>query len=358
MRTGDPCRTEEGRPLLRKAVGRHPFSSSHSAMEKFRRLGWLLLRVAVSVGLLTLIIQRVPWRGIGQTLREANPVWLLGAILLAGVQVGFASLRWQALLRAQEIAFSLGETMRLTLIGHFFNAFLPGSTGGDLVRIYYAVRLVPKQKAAASLSVLYDRFVGVVVLLFIGSGLCFPLYPILSKSSLVLEVLLAFVLVALGIFLVALLAWLLPSLLRRRSFRLLESHAPFHRLLEELSHALRRFAADPNATGRAALFSFASHGSTFGFAWFAATALQLPIPFWSLAGILAVVSVLDAIPISISGLGVREGLLVLFFQPLGLASAQAVTFSLLFFGTTLFWSFVGGIVYWRQKGKRSDGATP
>ncbi|MDD4933903.1 MAG: lysylphosphatidylglycerol synthase transmembrane domain-containing protein [Methylacidiphilaceae bacterium] len=327
-------------------------------MDHFRRFGWLLLRVAVSVLLLTLIIRRVPWASIGETLREAKPIWLLGAILLAGAQVAFASLRWQALLRAQEIALSLGETMRLTLIGRFFNAFLPGSTGGDLVRIYYAVRLAPKQKAAASLSVLYDRFVGAVVLLLIGSGLCLPLYPILSKSSLVPGILLAFLLVAAGIFLFALLAWLLPWLLRRRPFRLLERHAPFHRLLEELSHALRRFAADRKATARAALFSIGAHGSTFGFAWFAATALRLPIPFWILAAILAVVSVLDAIPITISGLGVREGLLVLFFQPLGFTSAQAVTFSLLFFGTTLFWSLAGGIVYWRHKAKPSAEAAP
>ncbi|WP_155996506.1 lysylphosphatidylglycerol synthase transmembrane domain-containing protein [Verrucomicrobium sp. 3C] len=358
MRARDPDREEEA-SRSRSGNGQEVLIlERYSFMDKFRGFGWVLLRSSVSVLLLTLIIRRVPWAAIDETLREADPVWLLGAILLAGVQVAFASLRWQALLRAQEIPLSLGETMRLTLIGRFFNAFLPGSTGGDLVRIYYAVRLAPKQKAAASLSVLYDRFVGVVILLLIGSGLCFFLYPILAKGSLVQDILLVFLLVALGIFLVALLAWLLPSLLRRRPFRLMERHAPFHRLLEELSHATRRFAADRNATVRAALFSLGAHSSTFGFAWFAATALRLPIPFFILATILAVVSVFDAIPISISGLGVREGLLVLFFQPLGFTSTQAVTFSLLFFGTTLFWSFAGGIVYWRQKAKRSAEAAP
>ncbi|MGD9897015.1 MAG: lysylphosphatidylglycerol synthase transmembrane domain-containing protein [Candidatus Methylacidiphilaceae bacterium] len=322
-------------------------------MEKFRRIGWLLLRTVISAALLVLIVRRIPWPAMRDAMREANLAWLLMAIPLAGAQVAFASLRWQALLGVQEIALPLGETMRLTLIGHFFNAFLPGSTGGDLARIYYAVHAAPRQKAAASLSVVYDRFVGAIVLLLIGCGLCLPLYPILSRSSLVLEVLLAFLLVAAGILLFALLAWLLPSLLRRRPFRILERHAPFHHLLEELSHALRRFAADRNATARAALFSFGSHGSTFGFAWCAASALHLSIPFWILAAILAVVSVLDAIPISISGLGVREGLLVLFFQPLGFTSAQAVTFSLLFFGTALVWSFAGGIVYWNHRMKRS-----
>ncbi|VVM04952.1 hypothetical protein MAMC_00323 [Methylacidimicrobium cyclopophantes] len=320
-------------------------------MAKFRRLAWLFLRAVVSMGLLAAIVWRVPWNAIGEALREASPSWLFAAILLGGAQVTFASMRWRALLGVQEIALTLAETVQLTLIGHFFNAFLPGSTGGDLARIYYAVRVAPKQKAAASLSVVYDRFVGVIVLLFIGCSLCLPLYPLFSKSSLVLKVLFAFFLVAGGILLFALLAWLLPWLLRRRPIWLLERHAPFHRLLEELSHALRRFAADWNATARASLFSFGAHGSTFGFAWCAASALHLPIPFWVLTAILAIVSVLDAIPISISGLGVREGLLVLFFQPLGLTSAQAVTFSLFFFGTTLFWSFAGGIVYWQHKAK-------
>ncbi len=322
-------------------------------MGNIRRLGWLLLRVGVSVALLAAIVWRIPWPEIGKALQAARLAWLLVAILLAGAQVTFASLRWHALLGAQEIALSLGETLSLTLIGHFFNAFLPGSTGGDLARIYYAVRVAPLQKAAASLSVVFDRFVGVIVLLLVGCTLCLPLYPLFSKSFLVRKALLLFLLVAAGILLFALLAWFLPRLLRQRPFRLWEKHAPFHRLLEELSHALRRFAADRGATIRAVLFSLGSHTATFGFAWCVATALELPIPFWILAAILAVVSVLDAIPISISGLGVREGLLVLFFQPLGLSGAQAVTFSLLFFGTTLFWSFAGGIVYWRRKARRS-----
>lgn len=321
-------------------------------MAKFRRFGWLLLRAVVSTGLLALIVWRVPWPAIGGALRDAKSAWLLAGIILAGAQVTFASLRWQALLEVQEIALSLGETLRLTLIGHFFNAFLPGSTGGDLARIYYAVRVAPQQKAAASLSVIYDRFVGVIVLLLIGSTLGFPLYPLFSKSSHAREVFLLFFLIAAGILLFVAAAWLLPWLLRQRPFRLWERHTPFHRMLEELSHALRRFASDRSATARAALFSFGGHSATFGFAWCAATSLHLPIPFWILAAILAMVSILDAIPISISGLGVREGLLVLFFQPLGFTSAEAVTFSLLFFGTTLFWSCVGGIVYWQHRTRR------
>lgn len=329
-----------------------------SDMAKFRNLAWLLLRGVVSVALLGVIVWRVPWAAIREAVRGANLAWLLAAILLAGAQVAFASLRWQSLLRVQEIALSLRDTVRLTMIGHFFNAFLPGSTGGDFARIYYASRVAPNQKAAAALSVVYDRFVGVIVLLLIGCSLCLPLYPIFSQSALVREILLFFLLIAAGILLFALLAWLLPSLLRWRPFWLMERHAPLHRLLEELSHALLRFTADRSSTARAALFSVGAHSTTFGFAWCVATALHLPIPFWILAAMLAVVSVLDAIPISISGLGVREGLLVLFFQPLGLTSAQAVTFSLLFFGTMLFWSFAGGIVYWQHRAKRPAGAAP
>ncbi len=328
-------------------------------MANLRRLGWLLLRVLVSGGLLALIVWRVPWFPIGEALRSAKLVWLLAATVLAGAQVTFASLRWQTLLGVQEIALSLAEALRLTLIGHFFNAFLPGSTGGDLARIYYAVRAAPKKKAAASLSVICDRFVGVIVLLAIGCSLFFPLFSLFPKNSLVRDVLLFFLLVAAGILLFAIAAWFLPWLLRQRPFRLFERHAPFHRLLEELSHAVRRFTADRKATARAALFSFGGHTATFGFAWCAAAALHLPVPFWILAAVLAVVSILDAIPISISGLGVREGLFVLFFQPLGFTSAQAVSFSLLFFGATLFWSFAGGLVYWHYRAMRSSvGSSP
>ncbi|CAB4242473.1 putative Uncharacterized conserved membrane protein [Methylacidimicrobium sp. AP8] len=323
-------------------------------MAKLGPIGWILLRAGVSAALLTVIVWRIPWTGIGEAFHGSEPAWILAAILLAGAQVTFVSLRWQALLGAQEIVLSLGETLRLTLIGHFFSAFLPGSTGGDLARIYYAVRAAPRQKAAASFSVVCDRLVGVIILLLIGCAFSPVLYyGVYSRNFLIRKVLLLFLLVAVGILLFSLLAWLLPWLLRRRSFRLWEKHAPLHRLLEELSHVLRRFAAARWTAGRAALFALCGHIATFALAWCTAIALHLPVPFWILAAVLAVVSVLDAIPISISGLGVREGLLVLFFQPLSWTGAQAVTFSLLFFGVSLFWSFAGGILYWRYKAGRS-----
>ena len=53
----------------------------------------------------------------------------------------------------------------------FYNQFLPGGTGGDIIKSYYLLKETPDKKAGALLAVVFDRFIGLVALVAITATL-------------------------------------------------------------------------------------------------------------------------------------------------------------------------------------------
>jgi uncharacterized membrane protein YbhN (UPF0104 family) len=89
------------------------------------------------------------------------------------------------------------------------------------------------------------------------------------------------------------------------------------------------------------------HLTSFSAATLLARSLDLPINY-SLAGLIVVlVFSASALPISVSGHGVREGVMVFLFAHLGLGAGPeaAIAYSLLLYGIGLFWSLFGGLAY-------------
>lgn len=106
-------------------------------------------------------------KGISTMVREANP-WLLAlAIAVFPVTIIASTLRWHQILRSQEVYFGFGNALVLTLVGNFYNSFLPGSTGGDFAKAYYVSRQTP-HKIRAIISVFVDRIIGLLALVLLG----------------------------------------------------------------------------------------------------------------------------------------------------------------------------------------------
>jgi hypothetical protein len=94
--------------------------------------------------------------------------WFAAAIVPYGAVLFLCAYRWQLLLRAQGIEYRLRDTWALTLIGHFFNQFLFGTTGGDMVKAYMVAAEQPGRRSAAVMSVFVDRVVGLLVLVLVA----------------------------------------------------------------------------------------------------------------------------------------------------------------------------------------------
>lgn len=102
------------------------------------------------------------WRNVDAGLFALGAFCYFVTVLVAGA-------RWWWLLRVNGLAVSLVEALRFTWIGVFFNTVVPGATGGDLIKALYIMKHCPGQRAAAVVSVIVDRVLGLASLAILGA---------------------------------------------------------------------------------------------------------------------------------------------------------------------------------------------
>ncbi len=108
--------------------------------------------------------------GIQGLLEQAPDYAALTAVFVLCVGVlAIQYFRWYVLVRALDLPFTVAGAFRLGLVGTFYNVFLPGSVGGDLVKAFYIARDQPGRRAAAVATVVIDRLIGLFGLLWFSA---------------------------------------------------------------------------------------------------------------------------------------------------------------------------------------------
>ncbi|MFM8270557.1 MAG: lysylphosphatidylglycerol synthase transmembrane domain-containing protein [Pseudomonadota bacterium] len=115
-------------------------------------VGWVLKSKMVDFNLLKNLI--------------LNPLNLFTAFFFLTASALLCTARWLILVRGQGLKFSFQDLFSLFMIGNFFNTFMPGSVGGDLIKAWYMARNQPTKKTEAVFTVLLDRVLGLSVIIF------------------------------------------------------------------------------------------------------------------------------------------------------------------------------------------------
>jgi uncharacterized protein (TIRG00374 family) len=314
-------------------------------MEKIRSLGGLIVRLVISLGILVYLAFKVNWLTLLDTMRSADPRWCFFAWICFLPMLGITAWRWKILLAAQSIVISYWQAFRLCIISHFFNAFLLGTTGGDVVKIYYATQSAPNKKTVAGISVVVDRLIGLAVLVVIASFFCWWQYPLFAQKNETLAAAWTVFCIAAGGIIFGVASFLLMPIYERICKRVFWSQVPARTLIQTLAEAYHFYIKAWRANSAAVLLSVVNHSFQLLIGYSVAQALHVHIPFWPFISAVAVINLLVAIPVSISGLGVREGLCVAFLSLFAISPELAVSFSLMQFGIFLLWSLVGGLFY-------------
>lgn len=316
-----------------------------------RRLWKIVTRTAITLGILGYLATKLDWSEFVRRFKDIDLFWFAIACGLMGFTYLLAGVRWWLLLRVQGVVLSLGKVVALAFIGQFFNAFLLGSTGGDLVKMFYILREAPGHKVQGVTSIVMDRVMGLFVMLaFAVVALPWQLSRLsgseqTSAIALLLPGLFAAMVAGIGV-----LAWApfkrLPRLLRGFWGRL-----PYHNILERAFDALRQHGRERQLTLKALAANALLDLIMFTAGYALARAVGLTVSYSEMLVILALVICLISLPISVGGHGVRELAFVSLFAAFGVIDASsagqgiAVLFSLLFFGLVSTWSLVGGGVY-------------
>lgn len=307
-----------------------------------------LLQIAVTVGLLWYVFRDPAKRAeMLATLRGADTRWLLAGILIYGVVEFLAGVRWVLLLRVQGVGLSVGRTFALLLIGLFFNFFLPSGTGGDVVKIYYLLKETHGQRALALLSVLMDRILGLAgLILLAGLIVAWRWDWLLSTPTTAHGVWTTLFILSSAVFGIAFSFIVTGYGLVHR----LPERFPGRERLAELALAYNLYARAWRSSLAGLALSLISHVGYFGVFYcaarsFASEGVKIPsLP--DLIAVLPVVNTIAAMPISLGGLGVREGLFQVFLGQLcGVSEALAVLISSTGYLLTLAWGVVGGLIY-------------
>jgi uncharacterized membrane protein YbhN (UPF0104 family) len=283
-------------------------------------------RILGSVALLAYLGWRVDWQRMAEMLRQVRLELCLLAVGLYLVTQVVSSIRWKMLARPLGFQRPLTHFASFYFIGMFFNLVLPTTVGGDVVRACY-LDAGSGRRLAAFLSAFVDRLSGLLVLLCMACvAVCFC--PAGAPRWLPWSVWGSAGAGVLGL-------CVLP---RVTSF--LKPGSRLHRLGTEVPQAMR-LAARPGPL----LLSGFVQAANVVIVQLVGQALGADVParyYWVLV---PMVSLLTMMPISLNGMGVREGAMVLFLAPMGVSYDAAISLSFVWFGVVTFTSLSGVFFY-------------
>ncbi|NOY90237.1 MAG: flippase-like domain-containing protein [Deltaproteobacteria bacterium] len=296
------------------------------------------LRHLITLALLVWVVRRISARdgldALVTTLHAADVRWLLAAGLFASLAVVLGVLRFRLLLKTSGIDLPVTWLTRVSLEGRFVGAFTPSTAGLDIYRAVAVGRRTGSRSVAAGVIVIEKLLglLGLVTLVFglglLGAGVLRDGQGALATLGLALGC-------GLGLALV-----LRPRMLERASARLPSAIA---RRVARLVDALT--AHPPSRSSLFGAFGLGLLGHLTTAAVFLATSralgIELPVVELLSLGVALVLSAL--LPISVGGVGVREGVAVMLLGSLGVAGPQAALVATLGWLLTQPLALVGGL---------------
>jgi glycosyltransferase 2 family protein len=310
------------------------------------------VKIAVSAGLMAFLLHKIPSHEIMDLARRADRRLLLASIAVFMASNVLSWFQWHALLRSSGVGLPAGQTFRVYFVGLFFNNFLPANIGGDAVKVYDLAREGESAYQVIAVTLL-DRLLGVfslcvlavlAELLLVGrhGGVHHVLY---------LGVFIACMIPALGFYFYRPLGnWLRRTVLRLHA---LSINARATAIIDHLSPFRGRRALVTRLVLLSMLIQamrVVTHilvGMAIGIAMTPLTVAQffVFIPLLSLAMIP---------PITINGLGIREGLGILLFSEAGISRTDAFVLEFATYIISVVVSLVGFIFFLARKTRQRE----
>jgi uncharacterized protein (TIRG00374 family) len=319
-----------------------------------RTIVLLTAKSAVSVLLFVWLFRRLQWSVIGPALRHADPRWVAGAAAMLLASHLLASYQWERLLRAVGIELPFWKVASYYHVGLFFNNFVPANVAGDFARTLDAARSGSTRATALS-TVILDRLLGTLALGLVAVVTTVPAIDRFHLAAAYAGVV-AFFVISLIMF---------RAVLEPRVLTVVERvlvKVGLSRLLPSLDDLAGRLAAYRGQ--RTLLFALSGLAVVVQLMRISvhvliAHALGLHIGLAYFCLFVPLLAVIVSLPISLNGIGVREGAGMLLFGLIGVARADAFALQ---FGTYLVAvgvSLIGGLVFLaRIPSRRAQARNP
>lgn len=264
--------------------------------------------------------------------------WLVVAFAMGGLSILGWAARWWWFLRVYEIKVGFGELLRLTFFADFFNLYFLGPLGADGVRLLHLSQRIPDKRGAILGSLLLDHvgglFGGVLLFYAFGRNGALPV-SVVTAVDRVLPWLVVLTILGLGVIMEPPIQRVIGRM--RGMAKISAWLAPLYAGTFRHPWLFSGFAVSTLST----VCAYAAY-------WAAARCVDSQLSLVFFLGVMPTVDLAASVPVSVSGLGIREGLLM---QWLPLESVDSLALSLLGFAAIGLWGLIGGVwlLLWRRK---------
>jgi uncharacterized protein (TIRG00374 family) len=307
----------------------------------------IALQVAISGGLIAVLLWQIDLDQTGELIFSSNPAYLLVALGIFLVTTWGMGWRWQVLLHSKGIHEPLGWLTKLYFVSYAVGQVLPTSVGGDAVRIVEHARRRPRARAETVGAIFMERAVGsAATLVLVAAGLAVAVGRYEDIAALIwLEVVLVAAMLVLAVL-----------LFHRRTARALQERVfplgrrlRLDRPLAALHAAMHGYREKRGALASVLGITLGIQVARIAAIWCCGEAVGIdvsPLVYAILGPLLFLILML---PFTINGLGVREVFFVAFLSRFDVDAGAALATGLLFYAVTVATSLPGALILlWRS----------
>jgi uncharacterized membrane protein YbhN (UPF0104 family) len=299
-----------------------------------RALGSWWVRLALSIAILAYLASWIDMAAAARAVLAIDPRHLTLVLALVAVDRAVMILRWILLLRASDAPIAAAEAARIFLVSSFVGSFLPAGIGGDAARAYGLSRVTAAGDEALA-SVVVDRLLGVlslVTMAIVGVIAWSPGGGVDARMALAV----AFtILVCVAAF------W---------ADRIVDALAPASgSFVFDVGRAISRYRGHRGALTHVMAWSIAVQVLRITQAYLLGLGLGMTVPFRYYLLFMPLGLLMLLLPVSVSGFGLPQGVMVWLLRPMGVADEQSLALSTLIVLTGLAGNLPGLVLWLRQR---------
>lgn len=301
-----------------------------------------LLKLAVSIGIISFIVWQVDLGAFARSLFSAKPEWILATLFAGLLDYTVTAWVWQKMLSANGFDIPLMAVMRVIFVSNFIGAVTPSSMGADVVKVVGLGRYVKNTSEALS-SLAIFRLAGYVIL-FLMAAISAFMFPERIPDSPMIHAIAISLAAGAGLGFVGVVfsnraVWLSGLILRRVRLDVVQDR------IEGLYSTFVSYMVKPRVILLVALGALALQVLRVAYMFLLSMAMGFDVDLAVFFVFVPVISAVMLIPVTVSGIGLREGSYIFLFGYVGLSPAQALGMSALSFALDISYSLAGGLVY-------------
>jgi uncharacterized membrane protein YbhN (UPF0104 family) len=295
-------------------------------------------RLLITAAILAYLLRSIDLGASVHAMLSVEPGWFAFTLLLVAVDRVVMAVRWLLLLRAADVDIPAAVALRIFLTSSFVGSFLPAGVGADAARAYaIASRTSRGSQAVASVGI--DRVLGLVAIVILGmAGLA-------GWAQHVEQALRLRLVAAAGIGVAATLAVFWIDRVTRTLVPAKWHGTRWGWRVLRLGDAIGAYRQHPKVLLQVMALSIAVQLVRVfqGYGLGRGLGLEVSVDYYLVFMPIAMLVLL--LPVSISGFGLPQAVIVWLLRPVGVPDAQSLALSTLFIVIGLIGNLPGALLY-------------